>query len=203
MNALVGQMQFSTEFAVKAEDYAELPQAGHVEGTTPTPWGYIVNGVEGDQTTLLRSMLARFVGTILLLAAAGLWLVPDSVYGAEVFVMKLGAMTIFSVTGASLLWFGRRRPGLEVQVDTVRRELRLGNRSISGEFRLLDMLRFDEVGAVYLMRNGAQGQPSRLFLRLGADGNTAIEILRGAQSRLNAVRLRLIEDLHPVRRRRA
>lgn len=193
MNALVGNFDFEDAAAI-------VPQDVDAPDTSVTPWGYILNGQTG-QDHLARSVLARFCGMILLLAGVGLGLVPDSTFGADIFVMKLGAMLVFLLFGGVMVWYGRKGSGMELQVDTKRRELRLGNRTINGNFKLLDMLRFDEVASIYLMRNGAQGAPSRLYLRIGNDGSTGIEILRGPQGKLEKIRLKLLEDIVGCRRR--
>lgn len=193
MNALTGHIGFElggVSSAPKLDD----------EVATSTAWGYIVNNLLDEHHSALRSIASRFLGSILLMSGIGLWLIPDSIYGAEIFVMKMGAMVMFIVFGGALLQYGRQRPGIELQVDTNRQELRLGNRTIAGEFKLIDMLRFDEVGSVYLLRNAAQGQPSRLFLRIGKDGETGIEILRGTQKQLERVRLKLLDDFASARR---
>lgn len=192
MNMATGDLQFDL-------DGIEMEMLDGIAEAEATPWGYIVNGGPEEGQSPLRTIGARFFGAILLLAGAGLWLVPDSTYGAEIFSMKLAALVLFITFGGALLWFGRTRPGLEVQVDTTRQELRIGQRTMGGKFKLLDMLRFAEVGSVYLMRNGSQGKPSRLYLRIGGDGSTGIEILRGSQRTLEKVRLKLLDDLSSVR----
>ncbi|MBV7378385.1 hypothetical protein [Maritimibacter dapengensis] len=192
MNMVSGDLDFDLEGI-------ELEMLEGIAEAEATPWGYIVNGGAEPGQSPLRTAGARFIGAILMLAGAGLWMVPDSTYGAEIFAMKLSALVLFVTFGGALVWFGRNRPGLEVQVDTSRQELRIGQRTISGKFKLLDMLRFGEVGSVYLMRNGAQGKPSRLYLRVGQDGSTGIEILRGSQRTLERLRLKLLDDLSSAR----
>lgn len=107
--------------------------------------------------------------------------------------MKLGGMVIFMLVGAVLFRAGRERPGIEMHVDLKHKVIRLGNRSLTGDFQLSDLLRFDEVQSVFMLRRTDKTSPSRLYLRLGE--NIAIEIAKGKRNALERVRQRLTYDL--------
>ena len=158
-------------------------------------WGYIISdGDSGDALRTVSSAAGRFVGAILLMAAAGLWIMPDALYGADVFSMKLAAMVMFSVVGGYSIWAGRRAFHPEFQIDLHRSEIRIGQRGIRREFRTRTRLDFDEIGSVFLLRSKDHGRPTRLFLRLG-DFDSGIEIGTGPEARLEALRTRLARDL--------
>lgn len=190
MNALT--RDFDIDMSASSEYAPSLPLGTQVQSTQ---WGYILDGLGKDHVSPVRAIAARFFGIIFLATGVSLWLVPDALYGAGVFAMKMGAMVLFTVFGAVLTWYGRQRPGYEMQVDTHRSEVRLGTRSISGDFRLMDRLHFEEVRSVFLMRGETPGQPSRLFLRLGTDGHMGIEVARGTKDAMELVRRRLAFDL--------
>lgn len=191
MNAYVDHMTMQgPDFGV-APAIPEMPALSQVE---TRPWGYTF-GIDRAMDTArgLGPIAARFGGAILFLAGIGLWLMPDAIHGSEVYTMKMMAMIVFTLVGGVLVWSGRKKPGLEVQVDMGRRELRLGGRNIYNEFRLYDLLRFDEVRSIYLLR--ANGRvPARLYLRLN-DGSTGIEVARGTQAEMEHLRARLFADL--------
>lgn len=159
---------------------------------TMTRWGYMIGA--GDRRERGIGLgLARFCGVILFLSGLVLGLLPDGGAGLGLIAMKLGAMVLFMVFGGVLVWAGRRRPGNELHVDLRERKLRLGGRDLSGNFRLADVLGFDDVTSVFLMRNAGETRAARLFLRL--EGDVAIEIARGDCAAMDRLRHRLTYDL--------
>lgn len=163
-------------------------------------WGYTIR--DRDAARGLRCAAyagSRFVGMVLLMAALGLWILPDTAHSAELFTMKLAAMVMFTVIGAALVWAGRAPRHLEFHVDTKRGELRIGNRDLRGAFRLASVLRFERVASVYMLRSKDRSQPTRLFLRL-AVGDGAIEVASGPEEGLERLRLRLTRDLARIPR---
>lgn len=185
-------------------DYA-FPSAGNRSARLPGPvidkthWGYAIR--DGDTQVGLRAVaaaLGRFVGTILLLAAAGLMVMPDSAHGAGILSMKVAALVMFVVFGAALVLAGRPVQHPEIHVDTTRAEVRVGRRGVRGAFRLVATLAFGDVASVYLLRSKDHSQPTRLFLRItGSD--QAIEVARGTEASLEELRGTLTRDLarHP------
>lgn len=190
MNAIVGLSLPEAE--IENELWKDIRGAN--DGlTTMTPWGYVIctGGVEGKY--MLRQTLARFCGIVLFMSGLTLGLLPDGAAGSGLIAMKLGGMVMFMLFGAVLYRAGRERPGLEMHVDLKHNVIRLGNRSLTGEFQLSDLLRFDEVKSVFMLRGADKTAPSRLYLRLGE--NIAIEIAKGKRNALERVRQRLTYDL--------
>lgn len=164
---------------------------------TDTNWGYIITQANsGKATKLLATLLGRFIGGLLLTAAAVLWLAPDSMVGADVLSIKLAATLLFTIIGAYLIWVGRAGLQPEVQVDLIKREVRRGHRSLRGGFVQVTRLGFDDVGSIFIQRSHEAGRVSRLFLRVG-QGDEALEITRGAMLPLERLRDRLAHDLTP------
>ncbi len=185
--------------AMVAEDFdiqtRQLPEsAGHGPGIEETPWGYIIRA--HDAAPGLRaagSAVGRFFGAILLMAAAGLWVMPDSLYGAELFGIKLAAMVMFTVFGGYAVWAGRNASLPEYRVDLQHREIRIGFRAQGDGFRQSGRVDFDTISSVFLLRS-KDCRPTRLFLRL-ADLNTGLEIATGSKARMEVLKQRLTEDL--------
>ena len=184
--------------ALSAEHFDRRGQDTLAAGNGPvieeTEWGYIIR--ESNADTRVRaagSATGRFVGAILLLAAVGLWVMPDSLYGAELVGMKLAAMVMFSVFGGYFFWAGRNAFRPEFRFDVVHRELRIGQRMGAREFHQTARVDFDSVSSVFLLRSKTH-RPARLFLRL-ADLSTGIEIASGNTVRMEALKQRLTDDL--------
>jgi hypothetical protein len=159
-----------------------------------TNWGYIIR--ESDAETRLRiagSITGRFVGAILLMAAAGLWVLPDAIYGADLFGIKLAAMVMFSVLGGYLFWAGRNALRPEFRIDRLHGEIRIGHRSGSGDFRPTARVDFADVVSVFLLRS-KDTRPTRLFLRL-VDLDTGLEVADGGEAAMERLKERLTADL--------
>ncbi|MEM6371530.1 MAG: hypothetical protein AAF727_01960 [Pseudomonadota bacterium] len=67
----------------------------------------------------------RFFGAAIVLAALGLWIVPAMTFEADVALFKLGLSITFGFAGLAILQAGRRRRSIAVEIDTIRREVRL------------------------------------------------------------------------------
>ena len=182
-----------------ADDFdlkASKPQDGagngpHVEETS---WGYIIRASEVDDgLRAAGSVTGRFVGAILLMAAVGLWVMPDSAYGAELVGMKLAAMVMFTVIGGYFVWAGRKVTAPEYRIDLKHREIRIGFRSHGDGFRQSGRVDFDSVSSVFLLRS-KNYRPTRLFLRF-ANLSTGLEIASGSKDRMEALKQRLTDDL--------
>lgn len=169
------------------------------------PWGYVLHdGAPGEKVRAIGGATARFFGVILLLAATGLWILPDGVYGAEVFGIKIAAMVMFSVFGGYFVWAGGAAMHPVLEVDLHRHEIRIGTRGPGGGFRERSRLAFGEVGSVFLLRS-KDHQKTRLFLRLG-NVNEGLQIAAGSAAQMEGLKARLAQDLshqkpQPVERR--
>lgn len=67
----------------------------------------------------------RLGGVALVLAAAGMWVLPGAMLEPDVILMKLGVSLAAGFAGLALVQGGRARPAAQVAIDTVRREVRL------------------------------------------------------------------------------
>ncbi|WP_421703955.1 hypothetical protein [Aliiroseovarius sp.] len=160
-----------------------------------TYWGYVVT--EGDRAQSRGKAFER-VGKVLglgcVMAAAGLWLLPGALTGPDIVVMKLALTVGLMMAGAVLIWSAKAGFNDEMQVDLVRKELRVGQRNISGDYRLSAQVGFADIGSVFLMRSKKRGEPARLFLRIG-NSDQALEVATGRADFLEPLRERLARDI--------
>lgn len=183
----------ATDYDFQADPIGKSAAAGPV--LESAHWGYVIRD-PGPRSgaSLVTAAASRFLGVILLMAALGLWVLPDTTHGTDVFGMKLAAMVMFTVFGGYLSWAGGVREHLEFHVDTHRCELRIGRRGLRGAFRLTSRLSFNEIASVYLLRSKDHERPTRLFLRL-AGRSDALEVASGPEGTLDDLRARLAKDL--------
>ncbi|TYB81288.1 hypothetical protein [Maritimibacter fusiformis] len=167
----------------------------HALAVDNTHWGYSIRDAATKSVTgMLVASSGRFIGAILLMAAAGLWIMPDALLTPEVLGMKLGAMVMFTILGGYIFWVGRTCTPGEFQFDTTRNEVRIGTRAVNGAFREKGVLNFGDISSVFLLRSKEQRNATRLFLRVGT-GNDALEIATGKQDELERLRDRITRDL--------
>ncbi|MDQ2089052.1 hypothetical protein [Marimonas arenosa] len=76
--------------------------------------------------------LSGFLGVTLLVAAAGLWLMPGLNYDPALVLIKLGLSVFFVMGGIMFILAARRAPHPEVYLDGRRGILRLLERDIEG-----------------------------------------------------------------------
>ena len=160
-----------------------------------TYWGYVVT--EGDRAQSRGrafERIGKMVGVACLMATLGLWILPGALTGPDVVVMKLALSVGLMTCGAVLIWSAKSGFNDEMQVDLVRKELRLGQRNISGDYRLSAQVGFADVGSVFLMRSKKRGEPARLFLRIG-NSDQALEVAEGRAEMLEPLKDRLTRDI--------
>lgn len=125
---------------------------------------YIADGARLSAATLsapVRSMdagralgrvMQRLTGAALLLAAAGLWLAPGSSWAAEILLVKLVLSLVAGLAGLALIqnWTAPDAP--EVEIDLVRRHVRLLRRA-GAQHEILHECSFAGLGRVEKSKN--------------------------------------------------
>jgi hypothetical protein len=114
--------------------------------------GPVMLRTRGGRRFLVRAS-QRFLGVSLSVAALGLWLVPVGAGGTAEVLSKLMVTLLLGFAGAALWQAGSPRPMPEIEIDLVRREVRLVR--FYGETRsLVTRRRFEDLsGAAFRGRD--------------------------------------------------
>lgn len=87
------------------------------------------DAADAPRALFTRRSIARFVtrvfGAVLVLGGIGIWLEPTPYAGADLVAMKLAVSLVFSLAGFMILQERRTDDTAEVEIDTVRREVRV------------------------------------------------------------------------------
>ena len=103
-------------------------------------------GTVSGTRSILR-LMQRLVGVSLLMASSGLWLAPGANWNNEVMLMKMALSAISLLVGVWLILSGQK-PAPEIQIDTVRRVVRLVRPGPLGADLLLQKCRFSDLSKV-------------------------------------------------------
>jgi len=162
---------------------------------TETGFGYVVRSRQSRIGTALCERLLRFLPVPVWIAAIGIWLVP---FGGTGILPKLAmSVGLLAVVYTPIILFCRRGRGIELQVDTARRELRSAVVSPDGERRLQGRARFGEVTSAIVQRSKLETAPRCLGLRI-AGSTDPMPVAVGGKATLLAVHDRLMRDLRPI-----
>jgi hypothetical protein len=107
-------------------------------------------GFEGNKV-LLRALF-RFTGTIFILAAPGLWLLPGSNGDPGLMLYKLGASIFFAFCGMALILRNKSYAQPEVYFDPIRREMRILQRNARGRPQTVLRRSYDTLGAAKIYK---------------------------------------------------
>lgn len=158
-----------------------------------TGWGYVIRSVRPEHD--LARLAVRCVIAVAWIAALGLWLVPGLAFEWK----ALLSVALLTALYSGLALFRRTR-GYEVQVDTARRELRVGVVTVKGDCWIRSSARFDEIGGSVVQKAGCGAASRRLCLRL-EPGSDVLPVAAGDEATLLAVHDRLMGDLRPLEER--
>lgn len=100
-----------------------------------------------DGGRLIVRIAQRLIGSALVLAALGMWVIPGSDWGADLALMKLMISLCLGLCGIGLIHAGKEKPFPEVEIDMIRREARLVRRDQS-DVALLARCKFDDLAKV-------------------------------------------------------
>ncbi len=123
-----------------------------------------------DGARWVARVVQRFGGVVLILAAFGLWLQPGALWDADLMLFKFAISLVMGFAGLALIQSGRALPSAQVEIDTVRREVRLvrsGLRQAKRD-RVIARTGFDALGSADML-----GQMVRLWAQ---DGTLIAEV---------------------------
>jgi membrane protein implicated in regulation of membrane protease activity len=95
----------------------------------------------------------RVLGTALALAALGLWLAPGASWENDVMLFKLILSLIALLAGFGLLQASSKPKTLEVEIDTIRREVRLMRPADDGSAALIERCAFADLSRAERLDN--------------------------------------------------
>ena len=116
--------------------------------------------VDGGRMVLRGAQ--RLVGASLALAAVGLWLAPGSSWESDVMLFKLILSIIALLAGFGLMQSSATPAAPEVEIDTIRREVRLLRPAPDGSATVLKRCTFGNLLHFPSLRPCPPPRPSRL-----------------------------------------
>ncbi|WP_371169703.1 hypothetical protein [Aliiroseovarius sp. 2305UL8-7] len=164
-------------------------------------WGYRLTA-ENAAPGLMRLTHAagRFVGLVLLLMIAGVWMFSGNAFADPlIMAMKLGLTGLLFVLGWLLFWYGRDSQQAEAQVDLDKREMRMGYKDGWNRFRQETRIPFGEIGSFLILRGKEENGEAGLYARIGS-GMDAFEVIAGDEEVLETIQTQLVKDLSSARR---
>lgn len=170
---------------------------------THTRWGYMITSQ--DAAGAFRRIgfgVMRFLGAALLLAVAGMWLLPGTSVHPEVLSFKIALSVLFGLLGLSAMWGSVENCRDEMQVDLERQELRRGTRQTNGRFVPTVELPLKDAGELFLSKSRRSGEDAVLYTRR-LSAPQALEIAAGAEDILSPMLQRIKSDLSRERRKQA
>lgn len=116
-----------------------------------TDWGYTLHGTGDTVSARVGKGVSLAVGTAAIFACVGMWVIPGSTFSVELLPLKLTVSVFLFLLGCFFVQIGRAASRAEVQVDIVRREVRVMERADGEPGALIAIWPFVELGAVEVM----------------------------------------------------
>lgn len=101
-----------------------------------------------SSTSRVAAVLARFAGTVFLLAAVGIWIVTVPLWDHQMWLMRAAASVLFLMIGFYLLQSGSGIARDEIHLDPIARSLHHIQRGPDGIARPCQSLALDEMGEI-------------------------------------------------------
>tara|TARA_R110000764_G_scaffold40267_1_gene89996 strand:+ start:130 stop:633 length:504 start_codon:yes stop_codon:yes gene_type:complete len=145
-------------------------------GRNPAVFGVSVRALDAGRT--LGRFARRVTGAGLILAAAGLWLAPGSSWAAEILLIKLVLSLVAGGVGLALVQTGGAPDTPQVEIDLVRRRVRVVGRT-GGKDVVLHDCSFADLGRVE--------KTSNTLVLWDAHGNLLAEVAPADRRALKAL----------------
>lgn len=145
-------------------------------GRNPAVFGVSVRALDAGRT--LGRLARRVTGAGLILAAAGLWLAPGSSWAADILLIKLVLSLVAGGVGLALVQTGHAPDTPEVEIDLVRRRVRVVGRT-GGKDVVLHDCSFADLGRVE--------KTSNTLMLWDAHGNLLAEVAPADRRALKAL----------------
>lgn len=166
-----------------------------------TYWGYVIREAQDrfDRETVSEVAL-RFLCIVFLMAASVQWLLPASFFPGNVFAMKAGLSLVFGAFAVALYGYANRGFSTDIQVDTLRRELRVSDCTSRGQTRLRTVVPMRWIEEVVVRPFEGADASAELLVRM-LDRPDFLTIARGPERKITGLSRRLKADLCPVEER--
>ena len=166
-----------------------------------TYWGYILRERDADTGgATLRDVGLVFAGVLLVMAGLGQWLLPGALFSADLLLPKIAITAVMLALGLVCLQMVGRDTTVEVQVDTVKRELRVVERDRRGTERLVQRIAMRDIDSAYVKRGPHPSAGGHLLLRV-AHSEAPLHLATGSERELRLLHDRVRRDLRPPRER--
>jgi hypothetical protein len=167
-----------------------------------TDTGYAVREIpkRRDYDAILETVL-RFTGVVMLLMAAGQWVLPGVLFGADMMPTRLGLTSVLGMTGFVFFWLAARGLKTQMEVDPKERQIRLVYLNSRGHTRPQKTFGMRDLESFYVKRTKNPMEPAALYLRLR--GTQEVRVVSGTEYDLTRLHERMCGDLQPAKRRAA
>lgn len=134
----------------------------------------------------LRVVMFRVAGTALIMAAAGLWMVPGSLEDGELLLLKLGISIFFFFCGLALLMRNHEDTQPDAYFDPIRHEVRVLQKNDRGHPQTILRRGYDSLGSADFRNNSVElyDVDGSLLMRLVIDDPAVRQSLRSQLSGL-------------------
>jgi hypothetical protein len=154
-------------------------------------WGFRLRpaDMKNQSTDAVIEWSLTFLGIILLISAFGQWVLPGSLYGGDMLMMKFVLTAILGLCGGVVLSVSARGFRPEVQVDRIRQEIRFVSRNPRGRGKVLATVDLDQIVGVGVTRS-IDGPDCHCLIYM-IDGEKPLRIASGTEPEIKAIRNRM------------
>lgn len=163
-----------------------------------TPWGFRLRPANMGERTgeALTEWALTFLGVVLLISAFGQWILPGSMYGADMIAMKLMLTAVLGVGGGVILSISARGFRPEVQVDRQRGEIRFVSRNPRGRGEILATVEIDNIIGVGMTKS-IDGPDCHCLIYL-LNGQKPLRLASGNESEIKTIRTMMDDYVTPA-----
>jgi len=155
------------------------------------PWGFRMRPADmakGGSDAIVEIALTS-MGTLLIMAAFGQWLLPGSLYTGDMLTVKLFLTVVLAVMGAGILSVSARGFRPEVQMDAVRHEIRFLSRNARGRGKVLATVDLDRIIGVGITRS-IDGPDCHCLLYV-LNGAKPLRLATGSEAEVRMIKARV------------
>lgn len=144
--------------------------------------------------------LTKLIG-VLMIPAGGIVLFLPKIAASNVFLFThIAILAAFVLVGVSVHRYADRGFRRRVQVDTTRREVRIGTVNLDGDFHLRSTYVVNDIESFFIIRSKDTRTPAKLHMRLKS-GTHTVGIVEGSERALMPILERITLGLQPPQMR--